>query len=89
MKGERGREVLRTALTTLWGMATLVLFFSVVLLTYEMLSRGQDPLDLSFDTPVRTVSSRDEASATATREILLYFTNAGGTGLAPERARLV
>lgn len=88
MNGEKGREVVRTALTTLWGMVTLVLFFSVILLAYEMLSRGQDPLDFSFDTPARTASSRDEAEATATREILLYFTNAAGTGLAPERRRI-
>lgn len=88
MSTEPGSGLLRTALMALWGMATLVLFFSVILLAYEMIRRGQNPLELSFDSPTSTAAQKDDTQPKTTREILLYFANAQGTALAPERRRI-
>ena len=79
------RELVRTALLAAWGMGTLVLVFSVVLLVYEMIQTGQDPLDLSALRPDSRQAPDQQEPSRTTREILLYFGAADGAGLAWRR----
>ncbi len=81
-------NILKKLLLALWGMATLVLIFCVVLLVNEIRTRGQQPWDAvwqeagKFPVPANPES---QSPATRAREVMLYFANANAQALSPER----
>ena len=81
----------RQALFAVWAMATLILFFTVVLLVKEMAEKGMAPLDIRTreaigpppDASVRVIPAQREA-----RDILLYFPARDVEKLMPETRRV-
>lgn len=74
----------KRALLAVWGMATLILLFSLGLLTYDLMQRGYTPLpprptpDAAEQKPFRG------SAASVRRSVTLYFSNADATGLVGE-----
>ena len=83
------KTAFRRLLLAVWGMATLVLMFTVVLLAVQMAEQGKDPLALVRKTesqaPPPVVTPSD---VTATEEVALFFARADGCQLAPEAGRI-
>lgn len=83
--------VIKKLIYALWGMLTLVLFFSVVLLANEIRKNEASPLDafrLSTAEPARPVPKRQSDGLRQPREIVLYFASKDGRGLVPERQEI-
>lgn len=91
MSGERKRDVVTTGLLATWGMATLVLVFCVVLLVFEMIQKGQDPLDMSIlpDRPVPALPGSQPDAASTMQDVLVYFANEDGAQLSAEPRKLI
>ncbi len=91
MSGERKQDVVKTGLLAMWGMATLILVFCVVLLVFEMIRQGQDPLDLSVlpDTPIPALPGSLPDAASTMQDVLIYFANEDGSRLASEPRKIV
>ncbi len=89
MSGTTVNDVARSAIMAAWGLATLVLIFSVGLLGYELYSRGERqaeavPLEIGLGTtPVSGLASPGTTSA-----VQLYFGSPYSSGLRAE-TRLV
>ncbi|HOZ48013.1 MAG TPA: GerMN domain-containing protein [Candidatus Hydrogenedentes bacterium] len=70
---------------TVWAMVTLVLLVCLGMLVYEMVQRGQWPLEL---VPSKTAAEATPAApageTAATEEVLLYFGDGAGRRLEPE-----
>ena len=83
-------NVVKTALFALWGMATLVLLFSVALLVYEMIQKGQNPLEFTILQEARRVIIPEAADAAQQeiRPIQIYFGDASGFALVAETRRV-
>jgi len=78
MASPPSNDLTRSAIFGVWGLFTLVLLFSVVLLIREMVQQGQDPL-AAIDFKDRSFTAADAPTASApkeTREVDLFF---GGT----------
>ncbi len=95
MSREGRRRIFQNLLLSIWAMVTLVLFFCVLLLVYEMIQTGTDPLAMvrsaSLSDSVReaeeaggAAESEPVAPLKAQREVTLYFANPEGTVLVPE-----
>jgi hypothetical protein len=89
VRAARRRFALRRVLLSVWAFVTLVLVFCVILLAFEMIRQGQDPLASirktapgAIPTPVSTME------AAATKDITLFFASADGRQLAPELGRI-
>ncbi len=85
MKESERAHFFRQALLGLWALATLILFFSLGLVVYDMFEKGYDP----FPAPpkgdrsvVRLPLGKD--ADTVQRRVTLYFLNSEGTGLVGE-----
>ena len=89
MNGEGRKDILKSLLLSLWGMATLVLFFVVLLLVREMLKNDQDPLAALRSTRKQPAAQAPKAAAPVldrgSREVTLFFGTHDGRYLAPER----
>ena len=89
--GGRGHEQVRRIALSAWGMATVVLAFTVVFLVYVMAQGGPDPLSLVKEqrqlTPPPPVAKAPEA-AIAMVDVTLYFADPSGRGLVPESRQL-
>lgn len=83
-------QIFKTFLLSLWGMATMVLLFVVILLIMEMIQQGQDPLRSlrPMDRRASESAPPPPMPALGTREVLLYFAAPDGRGLVPERREL-
>ena len=87
MRTDKSRDVLKTALYTVWAMATLVLLFVVVFLINQMINQGLDPLQV-------TVEAQQEEDVTplstgrTVREVNLYFAQTESFALGREERRL-
>jgi len=89
MNAARRRSLLARVLFAAWGMLTLVLLFCVILLVFEMVRKGQDPLASLREPPPNELPQPAEVSdAVDTREIALYFASSDGYMLAAERYRI-
>ncbi|HIJ65784.1 MAG TPA: GerMN domain-containing protein [Candidatus Hydrogenedentes bacterium] len=84
MSSDRDRSLIRSVLTVVWGMVTLVLLFCVALLVYQMMQRGQSPL-AQFEPAIapRAMERTPEPSA-AVRHVQLYFADPEARALAPD-----
>ena len=86
---EARQDVLKKLFLSLWAMATLILFFCVVLLIREMLDSGQVPLQSlrrATTTETQEANAGQPGGTTfAPRETQLYFANEDGRGLSGER----
>jgi len=83
------KEVLRAGLLATWGMATLVLLFCVVLLTYEMVVAGRAPVGrVSSSEPLPPLPRPEAEPRAGMREIHLYFSADDGNALTSEACRL-
>ncbi len=79
-------SMFRKVFFAIWGMATLILFLTVGLLVLEMSQRGQDPLTIISETePPQRVEIVTSDQDTVFKNVLLYFSNANGHDLVPER----
>jgi hypothetical protein len=84
------KNIVRTALLSIWGMITLVLVFTVSLLMYEMYQQGQSPLALTLGTentaplPVETPPVQVETF----HEVEIYFASRTTSTLLTEPHRL-
>lgn len=89
MKAPERHAYFRQVLLVTWGMVTLVLLFCVAILIYEMIQRGQNPLDIvEMPSPSESPRPLEALASGATEEVLLYFASAEGRGLAPESCRI-
>ncbi len=81
------RYIVKKFVMALWGLFTLILLFSVVLLAYEMLQGGQAPLSTlrpaANDSQFSGSDLRRSTAQLGEREVLLYFSNRDGTHLRP------
>lgn len=77
----------RKVLLALWAMATLILLFSVVLLTSELIRLGHNPLTLPEVLPEPVASAPSEPS-TEVRDVTLYFATADARLLSGESRSL-
>ncbi len=84
------RGILKTFLLSLWGMATMVLLFVVILLVMEMMRQGQDPLRTLRPASAQpaTPPPAPPLPALGTRDVLLYFAAKNGHALRPERREM-
>lgn len=83
----KNANMVRTGLMAVWGLATLVLLFSLVLLGYEFYRRGDRGATAMPDTPIFAPSHPSYSGANE-REIDLYFAAPDSLKLWPE-ARLI
>ena len=93
MKPAYGRSETRRAamgrfLLALWGLATLVLLFCVVLLAYEMVRQGKDPLASLKKEPVAVPPAIQTGEPTAKKDVTLFFADAEGRRLVAETAAI-
>lgn len=79
-------DIVRNFALSLWGLLTLVLLFTVLLLFNEMLKSGQDPLDSLRAAPESTARPQTARPATTVgeREVQLFYADASGRQLAPQ-----
>lgn len=87
------RDVLSRFALAVWGLFTLILLFSVILLVNQMIQQGEDPLD-----SLRTATGEPQAPAPPSgearvasfgeREFPLYFAAPDGTGLRAARGSI-
>ncbi|GMW02828.1 MAG: hypothetical protein AMXMBFR84_39640 [Candidatus Hydrogenedentota bacterium] len=80
-------SLLKKILFAAWGMVTLILVFSVMLLINELVRQGHNPMELPTEVP-RPASVSSIEKSTESREVTLYFASADGSKLEPE-TRLV
>ena len=87
MRTDKSRDVLKTALYTVWAMATLVLLFVVVFLINQMIEQGLDPLQVTVQ-----AQQEDETAplvmGRTVRQVNLYFAETDSFALAREERRL-
>lgn len=79
-------DIVRTFALSLWGLLTLVLLFTVLMLVNQMLRAGQDPLEAMRATP-ETNTPRTQARpalALGLKEVALFFADADGRYLSPQ-----
>ncbi|HJP36533.1 MAG TPA: GerMN domain-containing protein [Gammaproteobacteria bacterium] len=83
-------NVVKTALFALWGMATLVLLFSVALLVYEMIQKGRNPLEFTILQEAQRVNIPEvvDVEGQETRGIQVYFGDVSGSTLVGETRRV-
>lgn len=84
MSADKTANVTRTVLLSLWGLATLVLLFCLAILVYEMVQKGQDPLDVTFLQQPTNTDTAPDGVRDAVIAARLYFADASGNGLAAE-----
>ncbi|MFM1919336.1 MAG: hypothetical protein RLZZ303_970 [Candidatus Hydrogenedentota bacterium] len=79
-------NIVRNFALSLWGLITLVLIFTVLLLLNEMLRSGQDPLDSLRAQPEATARPQTARPATTVgeREVQLFYADDTGSHLAPQ-----
>jgi len=89
MRPARHERLVRRALLAVWGMATVVLFFLVIILVWVLLGERQEP---PASAPPATVAAplppRSPENPVSSREIALYFADAEGLALLPETAQI-
>ncbi len=78
----------RKVLLALWAMATLILLFSVVLLTSELIRLGHNPLTLPEVLPDPIASVAPSEPSTEARDVTLYFATADARLLSGESRSL-
>jgi len=82
---------MRRILLSAWGMATVVLAFTVVLLVYVMAQGGPDPLAVvsrQGGRPPTPPATEAPGTAAATVDVTLYFADPDGRRLVAERRQL-
>lgn len=86
---KRRASFFKRAAFTAWAMLTLVLAFCVVLLVYEMVQQGQNPLAISNEPiPQETLKPAAEEEKTELREVALYFADQDARSLVPENREI-
>ncbi len=88
MNAAERRAFFRQVFFVTWGMVTLVLLFCVGLLVYEMIQKGQNPLEFTENSPEPTLQPPESTMPITSEEILLYFADSDGRLLAPETRRI-
>jgi hypothetical protein len=78
----------RKVFFALWAMATLILLFTVILLTSELIRLGRNPLALPEVLPEPVAPETQSAAATEARDITLYFASPDARYLVGEPRRL-
>ncbi len=73
------------ALLSAWAFLTLILFFTVILLAGELISRGQNPLEVAFTAEPPPPPVAPNESSSRAKEIQLRFADAEGGLLAVEK----
>jgi hypothetical protein len=88
------RETVRRIIFAAWAMATLVLFFCVILLVWELVRQGADPMAALRATPAANTPAEPAPVAAPAREpglpreISLYFAAPDRAALVPARASI-
>lgn len=77
------QDIVRRFLLSLWGMATLVLLFSVVFLAYELATGDSVDVPFASDRFNATAGASDDALARSKR-VRLFFANPQQFSLVPE-----
>jgi len=91
MESAYRKEALRSLGLAAWGLLTLVLLFTVVMLINEMLKAGQDPLGAIRGTPDTTTADAAPArptTASGMKDVALFFADPTGRMLLTESARI-
>ena len=82
------QEILKKVFLSIWGMVTMILLFSVILLVNEMMKRGQSPLSAVQLQDIQTAAGgtleQDRNLPSEMKEVVLYFASPEGRTLAPE-----
>ncbi|MCL4692011.1 MAG: GerMN domain-containing protein [Candidatus Hydrogenedentes bacterium] len=78
----------RKLFLAVWAMATLILLFTVILLTSELIRLGRNPLTLPEVLPEPMKPVTESPSAKESREVVLYFASADARQLAGDSRRL-
>ncbi len=84
MNPDKTANVTRTVLLSLWGVATLVLLFCLAILVYEMVQKGEDPLDVTFLQQPADSAAAPDGVRDAVIAARLYFADASSNALAAE-----
>jgi spore germination protein GerM len=88
------RSITSNLFLSLWGLATFVLFFMVLLLVYEMLQNGQQPLAALKTEPTNAAPQSKESpvfrptTVVGEREIKLYYATAEADALTPQTIKM-
>jgi spore germination protein GerM len=88
MNGVDRQDIFKKMLLSIWGMVTMVLLFSVILMANEMLRRGHNPLGAiqTQQAGARATDGQDgdRTAPLEMQEVVLYFASQDGRMLAPE-----
>ena len=88
-KATKPKNIVRTALLSIWGMITLVLVFTVSLLMYEMYQQGQSPLGIALGSdPALQTTATTTLEIQNTHDIEIYFASRSTSVLLTEAHRL-
>lgn len=79
------RSILRQAGLALWGMFTLILLFTVMLLAYQLMQLGQSPWNLGLEQAMTGDVIAPTRNQDLRQDITLFFGDAAGMKLVPER----
>lgn len=89
MRQARHERLVRRALLAVWGMATVVLGFLVIILVWVLLAERQEsPANAAPVAVTAPLPPRSPTSPVSSREITLYFVDAEGLALLPEAAQI-
>ena len=69
-------------------MVTLIMFFCVVLLVYEMVQRGHEPVLVTTEAPPSAAVPLDDGATAELKTANLYYADAQGRLLEAEAGRL-
>ncbi len=78
-------SILRHAGLALWGMFTLVLLFTVVLLAYQLVQLGKSPWNIGLDQVIAGDVITPARNQDLSQDVTLYFGDAAGMRLVAEK----
>lgn len=89
MSSTQPRNILRTALLSIWGMITFVLVCTLGLLIYELYRQGESPLEIALGTKPAPVSSYEfKQNDQVQNEVQIFYASRSTSSLSSELRRI-
>jgi hypothetical protein len=89
MVPEQPRNIVRTALLSIWGMVTLILVFTLGLLMYELYQQGESPYEIAMGTEPSSVAKIETPQVEQVLdEVQIFYASRSKFSLSPEVRRI-
>jgi len=87
VREDQQRDIVKSFLTALWALGTVVLLFCVFLLANELIKIGEDPVEAILPSPrsaPESVALERPTHTLGAKDVALYFASPDGRDLMPE-----